>query len=253
MSKGIAIQEFTSKMVEELPKVLFKDRNSLLNLIKTCGQEKNIVKVRKIHMDLQDRALISRDVYLTTALIRTYTKCGAMREAREVFEQLGVRDVLAWNTLLAGYAQLGQTKAILNMVRKMRTEGILPDLVTFLVLLVACNHSGFLAEGEILFDEMWVVYCLPPTLEHYACMIDLFGRSGHFDEAVEAIKRMPTLDYLPMWSSLLGSCKKWGNVEVGKLAFDHCVQLDEHHVAGYVNMRNIFAADSALEENQEPK
>ena len=94
MSKGIAIQEFTSKMVEELPKVLFKDRNSLLNLIKTCGQEKNIVKVRKIHMDLQDRALISRDVYLTTALIRTYTKCGAMREAREVFEQLPARDYL---------------------------------------------------------------------------------------------------------------------------------------------------------------
>ena len=240
MSKGMAIQGFTSKMVEELPKVLFKDRSSLLNLIKTCGEEKNIVKVRKIHSDLLDRALISRDVYLTTALIRTYAKCGAMREAREVFEQLEVRDVLAWNTLLAGYAQLGQTKVIVNMVRQMRTEGILPDLVTFLVLLVACSHSGFLAEGEILFDEMWVVYCLPPTLEHYACMIDLFGRAGNFKKTGNLLEKVSS-HQLSLFLAILGSCHKWADVNLGKWAFEQSIQLDEKCSAAYVCMENIYA------------
>ena len=127
------------------------------------------------------------------------------------------------------------------MVRKMRTEGILPDLVTFLVLLVACNHSGFLAEGEILFDEMWVVYCLPPTLEHYACMIDLFGRAGNFKKTGNLLEKVSS-HQLSLFLVILGSCHKWADVNLGKWAFEQSIQLDEKCTPAYICMQNIYAA-----------
>ena len=87
---------------------------------------------------------------------------------------------MAWNSLIDGYAQLRQANMVLDMYMKMRSEGAEPNLITFTHLLSACSHAGLLKEGEKLFNEMRAVYCLKPTLDHYTCMIYLFGRAGHF-------------------------------------------------------------------------
>ena len=55
-------------------------------------------------------------------------------------------------------------------------------------------------------------------------------------------------DYLPMWTALLGACQKWGNVYLGRIAFDHAIQLDRKHVGTYICMRNIYAAAMMQEE-----
>ena len=90
------------------------------------------------------------------------------------------------------------------------------------------------------FERMRADYGMIPTLEHYTCLVDLFGRAGHFENAVAVVEKMPTSDYLPVWTSLLGACQKWGNVELGRLAFEHAIRLDVKHVATYVCMRNIY-------------
>ena len=209
MSKGIAIQEFTSKMVEELPKVLFKDRNSLLNLIKTCGQEKNIVKVRKIHMDLQDRALISRDVYLTTALIRTYTKCGAMREAREVFEQLPIQDVVSWTILMSGYSQLGLNHEALKCYKHMQDEGVCPDSVTYLCALKACGNLGSLEIGEDIDIEVRKVGFLKKDVMLGATLVDMYAKCGAFEKARNVLEYIPVRNVV-CWTALIAGYVQHG-------------------------------------------
>ena len=226
------------------------DRVTYVAMVKACGSTRSVTKGKEIHAMIVSE---ENDLVIGNAIVSMYAKCGAPEKAHEVFEELPVRDESSWTSLITSYSLDRKDTIVVDLFNQMMQESIHPDILTFTVVLNACSHAGLVDEAKEYFASMTTNYGIIPTLEHHTCMIDLFGRSGHFDEAVEAIKRMPTLDYLPMWSSLLGSCKKWGNVEVGKLAFDHCVQLDEHHVAGYVNMRNIFAADSALEENQEPK
>ena len=46
----------------------------------------------------------------------------------------------------------------------------------------------------------------------------------------------------------LGACKKWENVNLGKLAFKHAIELDEKDVIAYVSMRNIYAAAGMKED-----
>ena len=58
-------------------------------------------------------------------------------------------------------------------------------------------------------------------------MVDLFGQLGLLDQSIAPIEKIPTLDYLPMWATLLGSCQRLGNIKLAKLAFDYVVQLDE--------------------------
>ena len=179
---------------------------------------------------------------LGNVLVDMYAKCGILAKAQEVLEELPRRNVACWNALITGYAQQGQGKEALNCLERMLKEGISPDEVTFLCVLSACSHAGLLNDAEILFESMGTKYGIHPNLEHYTCMVMAFGCAGQFDKATSQIKKMPCPDYPAVWHVLLGSCRKWTNVKLGKLVFDQTIQLDNTCASAYILMANIFAA-----------
>ena len=168
-----------------------------------------------------------------------YAKCGAIEKSRAVFEQLEVLDIVSWTALMAGYAQLGEAQAVLELFNKMKAKGVKPTLVTFLVSLTACSHAGLLLEGEKLFDDMCFVYGLSPTLDHYTCMIDLLGRAGHLDKAKVLLDKVQSCDHLPLLLAIMSACYKWVNLELGRWA------------SAFVCMKNIYAAVGMLTEANE--
>jgi pentatricopeptide repeat protein len=217
---------------------ILPDGVTFIGIIKICGNIGSLRRGKEIHAKI-----IKEDMDFTTgnALVDMYAKCGAPREAQEVFEELPDHDESSWTSLMAAYSQLQEDAMVVSLFNRMLQERIHPDSLTFTVVLTACSHAGLVDQGKEYFASMAAKVGIIPTVEHHTCMIDLFGRAGHFDEVVEAIARMPMmLDYLPMWSSLLGSCQKWGNVELGELAFENCFRLSEDHASGCVSMRNIY-------------
>ena len=105
-------------------------------------------------------------------------------------------------------------------------------------MLNAYNHSGLVE--QLYYEDVSKQFRITPDLGHYSCMIDLFGRAGHFDTAMEVIKEMSSSDYPPVWGALIGACQKWGNVDIGELAFKHMVMIDEKVAEAYVSMSNIY-------------
>ena len=57
-----------------------------------------------------------------TALIDMYSKCGLLKEAQIIFDELRFRDPITWNSLITGYAQLGETEVVLSILEKMRSK-----------------------------------------------------------------------------------------------------------------------------------
>jgi hypothetical protein len=93
-------------------------------------------------------------------------------------------------------------------------------------------------------------YGVLPQLEHHTCMVVVFGCTGRFDKALSVIKTMPYSDDASVWLALLGACRKWGNVKLGKLAFQQAVQLDDSLASAYIVMANIYA-DAGMQEDAE--
>ena len=122
-------------------------------------------------------------------------------------------------------------------------EGKEPDTITSTIMLTTCSHSGLLEEAQSYFETMRKGdYGMIPSVEHYSCMIDVFGRAGHLGKALEMIKNMPFSANLTMWHTLMASCQKWGNVALGRLAFEHILQMDDKDRGPYVCMYNIYTA-----------
>jgi pentatricopeptide repeat protein len=90
-------------------------------------------------------------------------------------------------------------------------------------------------------------YGIAPSLEHYACIIDLFGRAGQLERALEMVRNMPETPDLAVWLTLLGACRKWGHVNLAKQVFEHVVQVDGRDPSAYIFMANIFA-DAGMKE-----
>lgn len=58
-------------------------------------------------------------MYVGTALIDMYAKCESIEDTRQVFDKISERNVVSWNTMIAGYAQNGHPEETLELVRQM--------------------------------------------------------------------------------------------------------------------------------------
>jgi len=74
---------------------------------------------------------------------------------------------------------------------QMEEAGFRPDHITFLNLISVCGQAGKVEEGIKIFHCMREKYVIGARMEHYSCMIDLFGRAGRLDEALHFTMDMP--------------------------------------------------------------
>ena len=228
---------------------LEENKLTFIRVLKTCTSTRALEQGKKTHNCIIQSGL-EHDTIIANALIHMYVKCGMLHKAHEVFNELRVRDIVSWNVLLTAHAHLGHAKSVFLLFNKMldEEEDIMPDHLSFLVLLSACSHAGLVEEGQILFSGMHTFYCLSPALEHYTCMVDICSRAGCFDKAVIVVEGVVASNRLPLLLSLLSSCRKWGNVELGRWAFEQALLVDGNSAAAYVGMRNIYSAADILAE-----
>ena len=221
---------------------LSPDIVTFICILKACGSRGNVDKGEQIHDEIQRRGLLGKDSMLGNALVDMYAKCGALTRARQVLDELWVRDIVSWSTLIAGHAKDGNCYEALNCFHQMQREGCCPNEVTFLCVLNACGHSGKWDEAQMYYDDMSKNYGLTPTLEHHTSMVVLLGCAGRFQKAMSVIKAMPDPVRPVIWLTLLGACRKWGNVKLGILAFDQIIQVDSGCASAYVLIADIFTS-----------
>ncbi|KAK7411716.1 hypothetical protein VNO78_03153 [Psophocarpus tetragonolobus] len=187
------------------------------------------------------RKAFSSDIFVASALIDMYSKCGKLALARYVFDQMDGKNEVSWNSIIAAYGNHGCLRECLDLFNRMLGAGIRPDHVTFLVIISACGHAGLVDEGIHYFRCMTREYGICARMEHYACMVDLYGRAGRLHEAFDTIKSMPFTPDAGVWGTLLGACRLHGNVELAKLASRQLLELDPKNSGYYVLLSNVHA------------
>ncbi|KAI8565011.1 hypothetical protein RHMOL_Rhmol03G0227400 [Rhododendron molle] len=97
-------------------------------------------------------------------------------------------------------------------------------------------------EGWKHFNSMYKEYGISPRMEHYACMVDLLGRSGFLEEAMQLINSMPFEADALVWRTLLGACRVHSNIALGKQAAEMVIEKEPNDSAGYILLSNLYAS-----------
>ncbi|KAJ7290872.1 hypothetical protein O6H91_04G032800 [Diphasiastrum complanatum] len=216
-------------------------------LLKACASVAALEVGRQLHLDFIKRGY-ELDVIVGSTLIDMYAKCVCIEDARQVFSNMHERNVVSWTAMIAGYAQHGLAKEALKLLEQMQRENIKPNEVTYLSVLSACSHSGLVDKGHHLFNSMCKDHAVTPTMDHYACMVDLLGRAGCVADAEDLIRKMPIQPNSVVWMTLLSAARNHGHVEIGKRAFDCVMKLEPENPAAYVLLSNIYAAAGQKDE-----
>ncbi|KAL1219184.1 Pentatricopeptide repeat-containing protein [Cardamine amara subsp. amara] len=185
---------------------------------------------------------------VNNSLVTMYTKCGSLEDANVIFNSMEIRDLITWTALIVGYAKNGKAKDSLQSYHSMIDSGIRPDFITFIGLLFACSHAGLVEEAQTYFDSMRTVYGITPGPEHYACMIDLFGRSGDFVKAKELLNEMEVEPDATVWKAILAASRKHGNIENGERAAKTLMELEPNNAVPYVLLSNMYSAAGRQDE-----
>uniref|UniRef100_A0A7N2RAW2 Pentatricopeptide repeat-containing protein n=1 Tax=Quercus lobata TaxID=97700 RepID=A0A7N2RAW2_QUELO len=106
-----------------------------------------------------------------------YAKCGDLINARLVFERMTERNTTCWNAIISGFATHGRCKEALEFFDIMESSNKRLDDTTFLSILSACAHGGFMNEGIEIFSKM-EKYGLEASVRHYGCLVDLLRYAG---------------------------------------------------------------------------
>ena len=127
---------------------LIPDAVTFICVLKACGSVGAVGNGKQIHNQIISMGLIEKDIVLGTALVDMYAKCGMLVKAEQVIEQLPIRNVISWSSLIAGYAQQGQGHQAVNCYEWMQSEGLCPNVVTFICILKACGSTGAIDKGK---------------------------------------------------------------------------------------------------------
>ncbi|KAK9920772.1 hypothetical protein M0R45_029318 [Rubus argutus] len=187
-------------------------------------------------------------IYIANALISMYCKCGDVKDALYLFENLDGKDSVSWNSMIAGYAQHGLALQVIDLFEEMKRQGVNPDAITLLGVLSSCRHAGLVKEGRHYFNSMIEQHGIHPELDHYSCIVDLLGRAGLLDEARDFIEKMPIRPNAVIWGSLLSSCRVHGSVWIGIEAAESRLLMEPGCASTHVQLANLYASLGCWDE-----
>lgn len=213
---------------------------SMVSVLSACSHLGALDQGRWAHAYIE-RNRLPMTLTLGTALIDMYAKCGDMNKAMEVFWGMREKNVYTWSSAMSGLAMNGFGEKCLELFNLMKQDGVQPNGVTFVAVLRGCSVVGLVEEGRDHFDSMRKLYGIEPELEHYGCMVDLYGRAGLLDEALNFINNMPFEPHSGAWGALLNASRMYKNMKMGELASRKIVELEAKNHGAYVLLSNLYA------------
>ncbi|KAF6166096.1 hypothetical protein GIB67_023806 [Kingdonia uniflora] len=225
------------------------DGFTMVSLLTACVELGALALGRRAHVYLLKIGL-NKNLHVGNALIDLYAKCGSIGEAHCIFNEIGVRSVVSWTSLIVGLAVNGFGKEALDFFKELEEEGLVPSDITFIGVLYACSHCGMVDEGFAYFKRMKEEYSIVPKIEHYGCLVDLLGRAGFVQEAYEFVQNMALKPNAVVWRTLLGSCMTHGHLALGEVVRARLLQLEPKHSGDYVLLSNLYASEGRWSDVQ---
>ncbi|CAN7017356.1 unnamed protein product [Brassica oleracea var. botrytis] len=180
-------------------------------------------------------------VMVGNALVNMYAKSGSIQDAWKTFSGMNFRDVITWNVMICGFSHHGLGKEALEVFEEMMVAGEVPNRITFIGVLHACSHMGFVEQGRYYFHHLMKRFNVEPNLQHYTCVVGLLSKAGLFEEVESFMREAPVQWDVVAWSSLLNACYVRRNYSLGKKVAEYAIEMYPNNSGIYILLSNIHA------------
>lgn len=233
-----------------------------VRVLKSCASLADLNHGKQVHAEIISKGF-ELDLFVGTALVDMYLKCGCMEDARLMFERLSNRDAVSWNAMIAGYVQQDQGEMAWNLYLQMREDGVNPHDRTLISLLKACGClagsekptfvNGMLVKTESL-QKGHSIYAeiLKRGYESdvfvATTLVDMYVKCGSVVDACRVFHALPFRDSVS-WNAIIGGHVQ---LEQGEKALWLYEQMLLEAVSPHLGvLSNILKACGSLAKTEE--
>ncbi|KAK9078359.1 hypothetical protein SSX86_002416 [Deinandra increscens subsp. villosa] len=163
------------------------------------------------------------NIHVANELLAAYGKLEEMGVARQVFDEMSVRNYISWNTMVSGFAFNCDCDRALETFKTMELDGWEPNSVTWTSLLSSFSRCGHYWETLRLYNVMRSKGVkVKPTAESLAVVVSACNDPDLLNKVEEIHGYVATAgfeDYLFVKNSLLCAYGRYGVLEAAKKLF----------------------------------
>ncbi|KAH9603417.1 hypothetical protein KSS87_022984 [Heliosperma pusillum] len=167
--------------------------------IKACALTGTSEHGKQLHAAIVKHGLDS-NLPVMNSVIDMYSWCQSLCEASQCFSEMPQKDIITWNTLIAGYKRVDSSRC-LSIFVSMESQGFTPTSFTFSSVIAACADLAFRACGQQLHSKI-LRRGLDRNMALGNALIDMYAKCGIIDDSRKLFEAMPSRDIVS-WTSMM--------------------------------------------------
>ncbi|KAK4403072.1 Pentatricopeptide repeat-containing protein, mitochondrial [Sesamum angolense] len=145
--------------------------------------------------------------YLFTSILDMYVKCAAIWDARLIFDEVSIIDLVSWTAMIVGYAQSGFAEEALLLFTDKKWQNVYPNSVTLASVLSACAQSGNPNLGSSV--QGLAIKLGQGDANVMNAVVDMYAKCSRIEDAVYLFESMVDKDVVS-WNSILSGYSRNG-------------------------------------------
>ncbi|EFJ32567.1 hypothetical protein SELMODRAFT_61257, partial [Selaginella moellendorffii] len=174
----------------------------IVSTLAACSGAKDLALGMAIHARILSPDL-RKSVFVGTALLNMYAKCGAIEQARAVFDQIPHKDVVSWTAMITAFAQMGDCRQALETLEGMIQARVQPNPVTFVAAITACSSREFLDRGRKIHAAV-IDLGLHGDITIQNALVSMYAKGSSAEEALSVFQRMEDRNRVS-WNSMIAA------------------------------------------------
>ncbi|KAK8934637.1 Pentatricopeptide repeat-containing protein [Platanthera zijinensis] len=161
---------------------------------------KNLMLAECIHGSTTKTG-IETDSFVRTALLNSYSKCGAAAEAYRLFRETYRPALASWNAIIAGFAHNERFEESFLLFERLRREGITPNCITMVIVTQICTDRCSLEACESIHGYV-VKIGLESDVALMNSVLDMYSSFRNSEIAGIFFMKMTTRDAIT-WTNMM--------------------------------------------------
>ncbi|EPS61026.1 hypothetical protein M569_13774 [Genlisea aurea] len=172
-------------------------------VLKACSALQDVETGLKVHARVE-KLNLKDDVFVCTALIDFYVKCGFLLMAQELFDEMPEKDTVTWNALISGVSLHGTCFEVIKLLSEMQHCGEKVNSSTLAAILPAIASECRLQEGKAI-HGFGLRRCFHFDEVTATCLLDMYGKCGKLTYAMKIFEALHSKNEIT-WSAVIGAC-----------------------------------------------
>lgn len=219
------------------------------SVLKACSSIANPEHGKQIHSFIVKTGFES-DILVGSAIVDMYAKCGLADDACTMFYKMPERNVVTWNTIIAGSCQAVDAVEALYYFCEMQQSGMKPNHFTLSSVLRACTSIVSLDYGRQV--HVHIIKNSSDIDEFVgSSLVDMYAKCGAIDDASKWFEKMPKCDIVS-WNTMVAGYAQNGLAEEASRIFHQVLMAGiKPDQSTFTSILSASASIAALDQGKQ--